>query len=413
MTTVSGDLRDPGLRPGAGEPTTPARAWLRAARPALRPLHRRRVARSRDGETFDVDNPATGETLARDRRRHAPPMSTPPWRPRARRFPAWAALGGYARARYLYALARLVQKHARLFAVLETWTTASRSARAATSTSRWSRGTSTTTPAGPSMLDARVPGHGAAMASCGQIIPWNFPLLMLAWKIAPGARRRQHRGAEARRVHLAHRAAVRRDLPTRSGCRRASSTSSPATATPARRIVDHPDIDKIAFTGSTEVGRIIRAATAGTGKKLSLELGGKSPFIVFDDADLDSAVEGLVDAIWFNQGQVCCAGSRLLVQEGIAERFIAKLQARMETLRVGDPLDKADRHRRAWSRRCSSSASRELVEAGRRRGRDAAGSPTCGLPEDGCFYPADADHRRRARHRPSRRRRSSGRCWSR
>ena len=103
----------------------------------------------------------------------------------------------------------------------------------------------------------------------------------------------------------------------------------------------HPDIDKIAFTGSTEVGRIIRRATAGSGKRLSLELGGKSPFVVFDDADLDSVVEGVVDAIWFNQGQVCCAGSRLLVQESIADRLIDKLRARMEKLRVGDPLDKA------------------------------------------------------------------------
>src|SRR5207245_9717348 len=107
------------------------------------------------------------------------------------------------------------------------------------------------------------------------------------------------------------------------------------------QIVQHPDVDKIAFTGSTEVGRIIREATAGSGKKLSLELGGKSPFIVFDDADLDSVVEGVVDAIWFNQGQVCCAGSRILVQEGVVGRLVRKLRARMETLRVGDPLDKA------------------------------------------------------------------------
>src|SRR5918999_2225962 len=106
-------------------------------------------------------------------------------------------------------------------------------------------------------------------------------------------------------------------------------------------LVAHPDVDKIAFTGSTEVGRIIRTATAGSGKKLSLELGGKSPFIVFPDADLDSVVEGVVDAIWFNQGQVCCAGSRILVQEGVSQRLVEKLKARMETLRVGDPLDKA------------------------------------------------------------------------
>src|SRR5919206_3539748 len=108
-----------------------------------------------------------------------------------------------------------------------------------------------------------------------------------------------------------------------------------------KAVVEHAAVDKIAFTGSTEVGRLIRRATAGSGKKLSLELGGKSPFVVFDDADLDSVVEGVVDAIWFNQGQVCCAGSRLLVHEGVAERLVAKLRARMERLRIGPPLDKA------------------------------------------------------------------------
>src|SRR5207237_7865804 len=106
-------------------------------------------------------------------------------------------------------------------------------------------------------------------------------------------------------------------------------------------IVNHPGVDKIAFTGSTGIGRHIRKATAGSGKRLSLELGGKSPFVVFDDADLDSVVEGVVDAIWFNQGQVCCAGSRLLVQENVADKLIQRLRDRMETLRVGDPLDKA------------------------------------------------------------------------
>jgi aldehyde dehydrogenase (NAD+) len=123
-------------------------------------------------------------------------------------------------------------------------------------------------------------------------------------------------------------------------CRKASSTSSRVGRKRAQAIVNHPGIQKIAFTGSSEVGKIIRKATAGSGKKLSLELGGKSAFIVFEDADLDSAVEGLVDGIWFNQGQVCCAGSRLLVQEGIADALIAKVKTRMSRLRVGSPLDK-------------------------------------------------------------------------
>jgi aldehyde dehydrogenase (NAD+) len=150
-------------------------------------------------------------------------------------------------------------------------------------------------------------------------------------------------------------------------------------------IVAHPDIDKIAFTGSTEVGRIIRKATAGSGKKLSLELGGKSPFIVFDDADLDSVVEGVVDAIWFNQGQVCCAGSRLLVQEGIAERLYTKLRARMETLRIGSPLDKAV-DMGAIVAPVQLERIRSLVDQGKTEGADFW-QPSWACPTEGCFYP--------------------------
>lgn len=154
-----------------------------------------------------------------------------------------------------------------------------------------------------------------------------------------GARRGLHHRAEAGRVHAAHRHPVCRDLRT---IRRAEGVVNIVQGGPeaGAAIVNHPGVQKIAFTGSSEVGKIIRKATAGSGKKLSLELGGKSAFVVFEDADLDSAVEGLVDGIWFNQGQVCCAGSRLLVQEGIADAFIAKVKTRMSRLRVGSPLDK-------------------------------------------------------------------------
>src|SRR5688572_3941321 len=150
-------------------------------------------------------------------------------------------------------------------------------------------------------------------------------------------------------------------------------------------LVTHPDVNKIAFTGSTEVGRIIRAATAGSGKRLSLELGGKSPFIVFPDADLDSVVEGVVDAIWFNQGQVCCAGSRILVQEGVAERLVAKLKARMETLRVGDPLDKA-----VDMGAIVAPVQLERIESLVRRGEEEGATlwqPSWACPQDGWFYP--------------------------
>src|SRR3989441_675444 len=174
----------------------------------------------------------------------------------------------------------------------------------------------------------------------GQIIPWNFPLLMVAWKVAPAL-------AAGNTVVLKPAeftpltALAFAEIVAEAGLPPGVLNVITGDGRTGALLVDHPDVDKIAFTGSTEVGRVIRKATAGSGKKLSLELGGKSPFIVFDDADLDSVVEGVVDAIWFNQGQVCCAGSRLLVQEDIADRLIEKLRMRMEKLRIGDPLDKA------------------------------------------------------------------------
>ena len=174
----------------------------------------------------------------------------------------------------------------------------------------------------------------------GQIIPWNFPLLMLAWKIAPALATGNTvvlKPAEYTPLTALAFAEICNEVGLPKGVVNIV-TGDGATG---EALVKHPDVDKIAFTGSTEVGRAIRKATAATHKKLSLELGGKSPFIIFEDADLDSAVEGLVDGIWFNQGQVCCAGSRLLMQESIAEKMTRKLQARMSTLRVGAPLDKA------------------------------------------------------------------------
>jgi aldehyde dehydrogenase (NAD+) len=151
-------------------------------------------------------------------------------------------------------------------------------------------------------------------------------------------------------------------------------------------LVDHPDVDKVAFTGSTEVGRIIRKRTAGSGKSLTLELGGKSPFIVFDDADLDGAVEGVVDAIWFNQGQVCCAGSRLLLQEGIADAFIAKLDLRMETLRVGAPLDKAI-DLGAIVAPVQLERIKALVDQGVKEGATLKHQPSGTVPSTGSYFP--------------------------
>jgi len=250
----------------------------------------------------------------------------------------WQALSGHERAKFLYALARQVQKHSRRLAVLETIDNGkpireSRDidiplvARHFYYHAGWAQ-----------LLAREFPGEQAC-GVVGQIIPWNFPLLMLAWKIAPAL-------ATGNTVVLKPAeytpltALAFAELCNEVGLPKGVVNIVTGDGATGEALVKHPGVDKIAFTGSTEVGRAIRKATAASHKKLSLELGGKSPFIIFEDADLDSAVEGLVDGIWFNQGQVCCAGSRLLMQESIAEKLIKKLQARMSTLRVGAPLDK-------------------------------------------------------------------------
>ena len=293
---------------------------------------------TKPGKTFATDNPATGKPLAEITDGTAADVDAAVKAARAA-FPAWSALSGYERGKFLYAIARAVQKHARLFAVLETLDNGkpireSRDidiplvARHFYHHAGWAQ-----------HLSREFP-DSAPCGVCGQIIPWNFPLLMLAWKIAPAL-------AAGNTVVLkpaeftSLTALLFAEICERIGLPKGVVNIVTGEGDTGAEIVNHPDIDKIAFTGSTEVGKIIRAATAGTGKGLSLELGGKSPYIVFEDADIDSAIEGLVDAIWFNQGQVCCAGSRLLVQESIETSFIAKLKLRMSTLRVGDPLDKS------------------------------------------------------------------------
>ena len=253
-------------------------------------------------------------------------------------FQSWSKMPGVTRSRYLYAVARNIQKHQRALAVLESMDNGK--------PIRETRDIDVPLLArhfyyhtGWAQLAESELGDYQPVGVVGQIIPWNFPLLMLAWKIAPAIAMGNTvvlKPASYTRLSALMFAEVIAEAGLPPGVVNILTGSS-KTGT---MIVEHPDVDKIAFTGSTEVGRILRRQTAGTGKKLSLELGGKSPFIVFEDADLDSAVEGVVDAIWFNQGQVCCAGSRLLVQENIAASFIDKLKTRMSRLRVGDPLDK-------------------------------------------------------------------------
>src|SRR5712671_3242235 len=290
------------------------------------------------GEYFDTVDPSNGEKLASVAQGSAADVDAAVTAARAASS-GWRALTPHSRARYLYAIARLVQKHSRLLAVLETMDNGkpireSRDidiplvARHFLHHAGWAQ-----------LLEQEFPEY-VPCGVVGQIIPWNFPLLMLAWKIAPAL-------ATGNTVVL--KPAEFTPLTALAFAGICEEAGLPAgvinivtgDGSTGEALVKHPDVAKIAFTGSTEVGRAIRSATAKSHKRLSLELGGKSPFIVFEDADLDSAVEGLVDGIWLNQGQVCCAGSRLLMQESIAEKLVSKIRARMETLRVGTPLDKS------------------------------------------------------------------------
>ena len=331
------------------------------------------------GEGFESRNPASGEVLATLTQASQEDVDAAVTAARGAQ-PGWAALGGKARARYLYALARLVQKHSRLLAVLETLDNGK--------PIRESRDIDVPLVARhfyhhaglAQLMESELPGM-EPQGVCGQIIPWNFPLLMLAWKVAPAL-------AAGNTVVLkpaewtSLTALCFADLCRQAGLPRGVVNIVTGDGAVGEMIVN-ADVDKVAFTGSTEVGRKIRAATAGRDIALTLELGGKSPYIVFEDADLDSAVEGLVDAIWFNGGQVCCAGSRLLVQEGVAEEFHARLKRRMDSLRVGDPLDK--------SIDVGAIVDPEQLErirtlVDRHAGEGEVHRAACAMP-DGCFYP--------------------------
>ncbi|MGP3710426.1 aldehyde dehydrogenase family protein [Brucella sp. RRSP16] len=285
-----------------------------------------------------VANPANGDKLAEITCGNADDVDQAVKAARAA-FGKWSKLSSYERAKYLYAIARHIQKRERFLAVLETMDNGKPiretrdidiplAARHFYHHAGWAE-----------MVEDELKGF-SPVGVCGQVIPWNFPLLMLAWKIAPALAAGNTvvlKPADLTPLSAIAFAEICHEVGLPAGVVNIVQGDGATGA----EICGHDGVDKVAFTGSTQVGRVIREQIAGSGKKLSLELGGKSPFIVFEDADLDAAVEGVVDAIWFNQGEVCCAGSRLLVQEGIAGRFYAKLKKRLESLRVGDPLDKS------------------------------------------------------------------------
>ncbi len=338
---------------------------------------------SADSDAIVSRNPATGEKLATiasagkediDRAVAAA----------AAAFPKWSKTPGHERAKYLYAIARSVQKNSRFLAVLETLDNGKPIretrdidvplvARHFYHHAGWAQ-----------LMDSELPGQ-QALGVVGQIIPWNFPLLMMSWKIAPAIAAGNCvviKPAEYTSLSALYFAQLCAEINLPPGV---INIVTGAGAT-GEHIVKHPGISKIAFTGSTPVGKRIRQITAGSGKKLTLELGGKSPFIVFEDADIDSAVEGLVDAIWFNQGQVCCAGSRLLVHEGIADKLITKVKARLENFRIGNPLDKT-----VDMGAIVDPIQRERVEAlvsvGVAEGATKWQPSSVEYPQEGCFYP--------------------------
>ena len=337
------------------------------------------------GGCLPISNPARGETLAQAADASAPDIDAAVHAARAA-YESWAALSPHQRARCLYAIARNMQKHARLLAVVESLDNGkpireSRdidvplAARHFYYHAGWAQ-----------LMDSELRDY-QPLGVVGQVIPWNFPLLMLAWKIAPAL-------ATGNTVvikpapYTPLSALLFAEIIAEAGIPPGVVNIVTGGDEAGAALVAHQDLDKIAFTGSTAVGRLIRRATAGSGVKLTLELGGKSPFVVFDDADLDGAIEGLVDAIFFNQGQVCCAGSRLLVQENIAEDFLARLKQRMARLRLGDALDKGI-DIGALIDPVQYEAVDKWVRRGISEGADVY-QPQTDLPSDlngGCFYP--------------------------
>ena len=334
------------------------------------------------GEFFDTVNPASGERLAKvadgndvDVNRAVAAA--------ADALEGWVAIGGHGRARYLYAMARHIQKSSRLFSVLESMDNGkpireSRdidiplAARHFYYHAGWAQ-----------VMYEQMAGY-RPIGVVGQIIPWNFPLLMLAWKVAPALAMGNTvvlKPAEFTSSTAVLFAEMCREVGLPPGVFNLVLGDHKA----GEALTNHQEVGKLAFTGSTEVGRILRKATAGTGKKLTLELGGKSPYIVFEDSDLDSVVEGLVDAIWFNQGQVCCAGSRLLVQESVADRLHEKLKKRMSKLVLGDSLDKGI-DMGALIDRTQLERVSSLVDLGVEEGAEKW-QPHRDLPDDGCYFP--------------------------
>ena len=339
----------------------------------------------RSGRLFPTVNPATEEQLAEVAEAGGEDVDAAVAAARTAFEGVWGRMPGRERAKYVYRIARLLQERSREFAVLESLDNGK--------PIRESRDVDVPLAAAHFFYHAgwadklEHAGLGPAprpLGVAGQVIPWNFPLLMAAWKLAPALAAGNCcvlKPAETTPLSALLLAEVLQQAELPPGV---VNIVTGAGATGAA-LVSHPGIDKVAFTGSTDVGRQIRTALAGTGRRVTLELGGKAANIVFEDAPLDQTIEGIVNGIFFNQGQVCCAGSRLLVQESVADVGVERLQQRMQTLRVGDPLDK-NTDVGAINSEAQLRKITELSASGDAEGAERW-SPPCRLPERGWFFP--------------------------
>jgi aldehyde dehydrogenase (NAD+) len=318
----------------------------------------------KSGKYFDSINPATEEALAQIALANQADVDAA-YAAAQKAFGPWSRLPGAERGKYLYRIARLIQDRAREFAVAETMDGGKPIKESRDFDVPMTAAHFFYHAGWADKLEYAVPGVTVVpLGVVGQVIPWNFPLLMLAWKIAPAL-------AMGNTVVL-----------------KPAETTSVTAMKFAELLLEAelpPGVVNIAFTGSTEVGKIIMRQLAGTDKKLTLELGGKAANIVFDDSPVDQAVEGVVNGIFFNQGHVCCAGSRLLVQESIADMFVAKLKNRIDVLRVGNPLDK-NTDVGAINSRAQLDRISELVDSGVAAGADMYQSGVCQLPQRGYYF---------------------------
>jgi aldehyde dehydrogenase (NAD+) len=336
------------------------------------------------GEPLKTINPATEEVLAEVSTASQSDVDTAVKAARKAYDRVWSKMPGSERAKYIYRIARQIQERGRELAVLESLDNGK--------PIKESRDVDVPTAAAHFFYHAGwadklgYAGYGPdpkPLGVAGQVIPWNFPLLMAAWKIAPALACGNTvvlKPAETTPLT----ALVLADIIQQCDLPPGVVNIIPGAGDVGASLVEHPDVNKVAFTGSTDVGKIIQRQLAGTGKKLTLELGGKAANVVFDDAPLDQAVEGIVNGIFFNQGHVCCAGSRLLVQESVADEVLEKLQARINTLRVGDPLDK-NTDVGAINSREQLTKIKELTESGEAEGAQRWTS-SCPLPDKGFFF---------------------------